>query len=132
MAERERPRRQSCHGVGLSSTPATCRSCSSRFRGYRPFLSYRERTGRQTPVPPHPAIGWPALVLHDLLNADIVFAGGDPASYLPLSMRVREARPTLSFVVVARHPEINEWLDAIHAGATDYLSMPIERGTFGG
>ena len=24
-----------------------------------------------------------AFVLHDLLNADIVFAGGDPASYLP-------------------------------------------------
>lgn len=30
-------------------------------------------------------------------------------------------------VVVSRLPEVNDWLDAIEAGAVDYCSAPIER-----
>jgi DNA-binding NtrC family response regulator len=30
-------------------------------------------------------------------------------------------------VVVSRLPEVNDWLDAIEAGAADYCSAPIER-----
>ena len=65
-------------------------------------------------------------VLHDLLDADIVFAGGEPKHYLALLRDVREERPTLPFVVVTRVPETREWLDALEAGATDYCSAPFE------
>jgi DNA-binding NtrC family response regulator len=45
---------------------------------------------------------------------------------MSLLKRVREARPSLPFVVVTRIPETREWLDALEAGATDYCSAPIE------
>jgi DNA-binding response OmpR family regulator len=60
------------------------------------------------------------------LDADIVFAGGEPTYYISLLRRVRETRPTLPFFVVTRAPETKEWLDALEAGATDYCSVPIE------
>ena len=66
------------------------------------------------------------VLVRELRDADIVFAGGDPAWYLTLLKRVREARPALPFVVVTRIAETNEWLDALEAGATDYCSVPIE------
>jgi DNA-binding NtrC family response regulator len=66
------------------------------------------------------------VLIRDLLDADIVFAGGEPACYMSLLKRVRETRPTLPFVVVTRVPETKEWLDALEAGATDYCSVPIE------
>jgi DNA-binding response OmpR family regulator len=62
----------------------------------------------------------------DVIDADIVFAGGDPIHYLSLLRTVREQRPALPFVVVTRVPETNEWLDALEAGATDYCSAPFE------
>jgi DNA-binding NarL/FixJ family response regulator len=64
--------------------------------------------------------------VHDLMEVDIVFAGGDPSQYLSLLRRVREERPGLPFVVVTRIPETTEWLDALEAGATDYCSSPFE------
>jgi DNA-binding NtrC family response regulator len=66
------------------------------------------------------------LPVRNLRDADLVFAGGEPAGYLPLLKRVREAQPTLPFVVVTRIAEMNEWLDALEAGATDYCSVPIQ------
>ncbi len=66
------------------------------------------------------------VVVRDLLDADIVFAGGEPACYLSLLRRLRAARPSLPFVVVTRVPETREWLDALEAGATDYCSAPFE------
>jgi len=60
------------------------------------------------------------------LDADIVFAGGEPKHYLSLLRKVREARPALPFVVVTRNPETTAWLDALEAGATDYCSAPFE------
>lgn len=66
-----------------------------------------------------------AVVL-DILDADIVFAGGEPKHYLSLLRKVREARSALPFVVVTRVPETKEWLDALEAGATDYCSAPFE------
>jgi DNA-binding response OmpR family regulator len=64
--------------------------------------------------------------VNDLLDADIVFAGGDGKQYMPLLRGLREARPTLPFVVVTRIPETSDWLDALEAGATDYCSAPFE------
>jgi DNA-binding response OmpR family regulator len=62
----------------------------------------------------------------ELLDADIVFAGGEPVHSLSLLRAVRESRPGLPFVVVTRVPETKEWLDALEAGATDYCSAPFE------
>jgi DNA-binding response OmpR family regulator len=66
------------------------------------------------------------VVIRELLDADIVFAGGEPAYYISLLRRIRDARPSLPFVVVTRIPETREWLDALEAGATDYCSAPID------
>ena len=65
-------------------------------------------------------------VIPELMDADIVFAGGEPSHYLILLRKVREVRPNLPFVVVTRVPETREWLDALEAGATDYCSAPFE------
>jgi DNA-binding NtrC family response regulator len=64
--------------------------------------------------------------IRDIVDADIVFAGGEPSHYLSLLKHVREERPSLPFVVVTRVPETTEWLDALEAGATDYCSEPFE------
>ncbi len=61
----------------------------------------------------------------DFLDADIVFAGGDGKRYLALLRSIRQARPALPFVVVARIPETSDWLEALEAGATDYCSAPL-------
>jgi len=62
----------------------------------------------------------------ELIDVDIIFAGGEPAQYLSLLRRVRDERPGLPFVVVTRVPETKAWLDALEAGATDYCSSPFE------
>jgi DNA-binding response OmpR family regulator len=68
----------------------------------------------------------PNVATRDLADADIVFAGGEPAQYMKLLRTVRAERPALPFVVVTRMPETAEWLDALEAGATDYCSAPFE------
>jgi CheY-like chemotaxis protein len=40
--------------------------------------------------------------------------------------RLRAAEPQTAIIVVSRHPEINDWLDAIEAGANDYCAAPFE------
>jgi DNA-binding response OmpR family regulator len=62
----------------------------------------------------------------DIMDVDIVFAGGEPSHYLSLLRRVRKERPALPFVVVTRIPETSAWLDALEAGATDYCSSPFD------
>jgi DNA-binding NtrC family response regulator len=64
--------------------------------------------------------------IQELMNANIVFVGGEPDQYLSLLRRVRLIDPTLAFVVVARYPETSEWLEALEAGATDYCSTPFD------
>jgi DNA-binding response OmpR family regulator len=66
------------------------------------------------------------IEIPEMMDVDIVFAGGQPSQYLSLLRRVREERPALPFVVVTRIPETREWLDALEAGATDYCSSPFE------
>jgi DNA-binding response OmpR family regulator len=67
-----------------------------------------------------------SIGVREMMDADIVFAGGEPWQYLSLLRKVRDERPALPFVVVARIPETKEWLDALEAGATDYCSSPFE------
>jgi hypothetical protein len=66
------------------------------------------------------------VAMREILDADIVFAGGEPTCYISLLKRVREARPSVPFVVITRTPDTREWLDALEAGATDYCSVPID------
>lgn len=66
------------------------------------------------------------ITIDDLIDADIVFAGGDQTQYLTLLRRIRASRPTLPFVVVTHRPETSGWLDALEAGATDYCTAPFE------
>ena len=66
------------------------------------------------------------VATREMLDADIVFTGGEPTCYISLLKRVREARPSVFFVVVTRTPDTREWLDALEAGATDYCSVPID------
>lgn len=40
--------------------------------------------------------------------------------------RLRAAEPARTIVVVSRHPEVNEWLDALESGADDYCATPFE------
>ena len=68
---------------------------------------------------------------NDLIDADIVFANGDGKQYMPLLKQIREALPSLPFVVVTRIPETSDWLDALEAGATDYCSAPFEARQIG-
>ena len=62
----------------------------------------------------------------DLLDTDIVCCGGQPAFYLSILKSVRRDLPALPFIVVTRIPDTMTWLDALEAGATDYISPPIE------
>jgi DNA-binding response OmpR family regulator len=66
------------------------------------------------------------VATRELIDADIVFAGGEPSEYMSLLRLVRAERPGLPFVVVTRVPETEEWLNALEAGATDYCSGPFE------
>jgi DNA-binding NtrC family response regulator len=62
----------------------------------------------------------------DFLDADIVFAGDNVKQYVPLLQALRQARPTLPFVVVTRIPDTSAWLTALEAGATDFFSAPFQ------
>ena len=64
--------------------------------------------------------------IRQLLNAHIVFVGGEPDQYLSVLRRVRLVDPALAFVVIARYPGSAEWLEALEAGATDYCVHPLE------
>lgn len=40
--------------------------------------------------------------------------------------QLRKTNPQAHIVVVSRHPEVTDWLDAIEAGAADYCAAPFE------
>ena len=67
------------------------------------------------------------VAVRDLMEAQIIFAGGDAVQYLSLLRRVRKERPALPFVVVTAGAQMTAWLDALEAGATDYCCSPFER-----
>lgn len=68
------------------------------------------------------------LAMAERVGADVVFCPADNRIYLPLLEAIRERHTTLPVVVVSRHPEVPEWLDAIEQGATDYCAAPFEPG----
>jgi len=58
----------------------------------------------------------------NLSEADIVFCQTRQPGLLELL-----AATQIPVVVVSRLPEVNEWLDAMEAGAADYCAAPFER-----
>lgn len=55
-------------------------------------------------------------------HADIVFCGHQRRIY----ETAVEQYAKLPVVVVSRLPEVNDWLDALEAGAADYCAAPFE------
>jgi CheY-like chemotaxis protein len=55
-------------------------------------------------------------------DAGVVFC----CSNIDVVTRLRAAEPTRIIVVVSRHPEVSDWLDALECGATDYCAAPFE------
>lgn len=66
------------------------------------------------------------LDLIDRLGADVVYCGSDPERYHSLVEAVRQKGSTVPIVVVSSSPSVSEWLDAIEAGAWDYVGAPFE------
>jgi DNA-binding response OmpR family regulator len=60
-----------------------------------------------------------------LLRADIIFAGGSAKDRLSLLRRVRLLWPALPLVMVPETPDMEDWLDALEAGVTDYCCSPF-------
>ena len=57
-------------------------------------------------------------------RVDVVFAGGEPDEYLPLVAEVRQTHPGIAVIVIGQFTSTARWLDAIEAGAADYLATP--------
>ena len=57
---------------------------------------------------------------------DLVFCSSEANHFLAVLDCLKKIRPDLPVVVVSRHPEVSQWLDAIEAGASDYCAAPFE------
>jgi DNA-binding NtrC family response regulator len=67
-----------------------------------------------------------SLDLIDRFSPDVVYCVADPEHYSPLVEAVRGRGSGLPVVVVSRESNVSEWLDAIEAGAWDYVALPFE------
>lgn len=85
-------------------------------------LSFESRAFRLAPFEPT-AEGVKAAVRSDTA---LVFCSADRQTYTLLLNLIKQEGLDLPVVVVSRHPETDEWLDAIEAGAADYCSPPFE------
>ncbi|MGE5646853.1 MAG: hypothetical protein ACM336_13785 [Acidobacteriota bacterium] len=62
----------------------------------------------------------------DRAAANLVFCAAEPSAYEPLLNGLREMGRLVPVVVVSRLPEVDDWLDAMEAGAADYCAAPFE------
>lgn len=74
-----------------------------------------------------------AACVRDLLgcSADIIFCGSDQCGRASSLAAVSQARSDAPVVVVSRQPEVNDWLDALEAGAADYCAAPFDSRQIG-
>lgn len=63
--------------------------------------------------------------------SDVVFCAADRRHYCPLLEAIRQDKPGLPVVVVSRHPEVSDWLDAFESGVADYCAAPFESTQLG-
>ena len=85
-------------------------------------LSFENRAFHLAPFEPT-AEGVKAAVRSDTA---LVFCSADRQTYTLLLNLIKQEGLELPVVVVSRHPQTDEWLDAIEAGAADYCSPPFE------
>ena len=85
-------------------------------------LSFESRAFHLAPFEPT-AEGLKAAVRSDTA---LVFCSADRQTYTLLLNLIKQEGLELPVVVVSRHPQTEEWLDAIEAGAADYCSPPFE------
>jgi DNA-binding NtrC family response regulator len=85
-------------------------------------LSFERRAFHLAPFEPT-AEGVKAAVGSDTA---LVFCSADRQTYTLLLNLIKQEGLELPVVVVSRHPQTDEWLDAIEAGAADYCSPPFE------
>jgi DNA-binding NtrC family response regulator len=55
-----------------------------------------------------------------------VFCPPQERNLKPVLAATGQRSPNVPVVVVTRHPEVSEWLDAMDAGAADYCAAPFE------
>jgi DNA-binding NtrC family response regulator len=60
-------------------------------------------------------------------HADLIFCASEPACYLRLLEALERDQPSVPVIVVSPRPDVDGWLDAIEAGASDYCAPPFER-----
>ncbi len=60
------------------------------------------------------------------LGADLVFCPAEGKNYRILLEAARGSERGLPVVVVSRHAQVTEWLDALEDGAADYCAAPFE------
>jgi DNA-binding NtrC family response regulator len=85
-------------------------------------LTFESRAFRSTPSEPT-AEAMKAAVRSD---TSLVFCSADRKTYTLLLNLIKQEGLEVPVVVVSRHPQTDEWLDAIEAGAADYCSPPFE------
>jgi DNA-binding response OmpR family regulator len=61
-----------------------------------------------------------------LRSADLVFCGPEPASLERVLRAVKQSRRDVPVVVVSPEADVNAWLNALEAGASDYLPAPFQ------
>ena len=61
-----------------------------------------------------------------MTDAEVVCCPAEPGRYNAIVRSMRERGSNAPVVVVSSSPDVHEWLDAIEAGAWDYVSAPFE------
>ena len=64
--------------------------------------------------------------LRALRHADVVFCGAEPQALHRVLRAIEKTHRAVPVVVVSRKADVSAWLDALEAGAADYLSAPLE------
>jgi len=84
-------------------------------------------TALQCGVVSHPYVSAAGcLEVVDRIAADAVFCTAEGGASEKLLALLRIRRRQLPVMVVSRLPELDTWLDALDAGATDYCAPPFE------
>lgn len=89
-------------------------------RQIQDILSRQRHDIRSQPFPPVSQ----SLALVDEWDADVICCAAKQEHYESLVEALRNRG--VPVVVVSSDPTVSEWLDAIEAGASDYLGAPFE------
>lgn len=61
-------------------------------------------------------------------HPDVVFCSNRTQDLVAMHLILEQTSSAAPLIVVSRHPEAGEWIDAIEAGASDYCAPPFEHG----